>query len=46
MPRSHIPLWLRIESRHRYDTKNEKVGLLSGLIGNVLSLSGRSREGS
>ena len=36
-------LWLPFEIRQRYDTKSEKVGLLSSMIGNVLSLSERSR---
>ena len=36
-------LWLPFEIRQRYDTKSEKVGLLSSMIWNVLSLSERSR---
>ena len=40
---THSRLWLPFEIRQRYDTKSEKVGLLSSMIGNVLSLSERSR---
>ena len=44
MPQSHsAKLWLPFEIRQRYDTKSEKVGLLSSMIWNVLSLSERSR---
>ena len=35
-------LWLQFEIRQRYDTKGEKVGLLSSVMWNVLSLSERS----
>ena len=40
---THSRLWLPFEIRQRYDTKSEKVGLLSSMIWNVLSLSERSR---
>jgi hypothetical protein len=39
---THCRFWLPFEIRQRYDTKSEKVGTLSSMIWNVLSLSERS----
>ena len=43
---THCRLLLPFESRQRYDTNSEKVGLLFSIIWNVLSLSELSRFSS
>ena len=43
---THCRLLLPFEIRQRYDTKSEKVGLVSSIIWNVLLLSEHSRVSS
>ena len=43
---THCRLLLPFEIRQRYDTKSEKVGLVSSIIWNVLLLSERNRFSS